>query len=116
MLKTFIRSTPMSERAIHYRGVIAQFYFHYANLVLNSFGLQNALERSSVDIAHFFGRCHSSAVSCARLVKDELGPQGYLQYSPDSTFVFFSYALLTLLKVRLSLRVAFRLTHIGHLF
>jgi hypothetical protein len=79
--------------------MIAQFYFHYANLVINSFGLQNALERSPADIAHFFGRTHSSAITCARLVKDELVPRGFMKYSTDSHFVFLSYALLTLLKV-----------------
>lgn len=69
-------------------------------LVLNSFGLQNALERSSVDIGHFFARCHSSATSCAMLVRDELGPSGFMKFSPDSHFVLTSYAVLSLLKVR----------------
>lgn len=87
------------DRIIEYRGLIAQFYYHYANVVINSFGLQNALERSPTDIAHFFGRCHSAAVSCARLVKEELAPKGYMRYSPDSHFVLFSYAVLTLLKL-----------------
>ena len=69
-------------------------------LVVNSFGLQDALEKSSVDIGHFFSRCHSAAVACATIVKDELGPRGFLRYSPDSHFVQCSYALLSLLKVR----------------
>lgn len=68
-------------------------------LVVNSFGLQNAMERSHVDISHFFSRCHSSAMSCALVVRDELAPRGYMRYSPDSHFVFTSYAVLTLLKV-----------------
>jgi hypothetical protein len=79
--------------------LITRFYFDYAMLVLNSFGLQNALERSPVDIGHFFGRCHSSAMACATLIRDELGPSGFLKYSPDSHFVFTSYAVLSLLKV-----------------
>ncbi|KAG9051178.1 hypothetical protein FS837_011293 [Tulasnella sp. UAMH 9824] len=93
------------DRIVEYRGLIAQFYYHYANVVINSFGLQNALERSPMDIAHFFGRCHSAAVSCARIVKEELAPKGYMRYSPDSHFVLFSYALLTLLKL---IRTEFR--------
>lgn len=68
-------------------------------LIVNSFGLQNALERSAVDIGHFFARCHSSAVACAILMRDEIGPQGYLRFAPDSHYVMVSYAVLSLLKV-----------------
>ncbi|KZS89974.1 hypothetical protein SISNIDRAFT_416396 [Sistotremastrum niveocremeum HHB9708] len=82
-----------------YRKAIGKFYFNYTMLVINSFGLQNALERSNVDIGHFFARCHSSATACATLARDILGPLGYLRYSPDSTFVQCSYAVLTLLKL-----------------
>ncbi|KAG8699118.1 hypothetical protein FRC08_005498 [Ceratobasidium sp. 394] len=82
-----------------YRSLVAVFYYHYAMLVVNSFGLQNAMERSHVDIAHFFSRCHSSATACAVVVRDELAPRGHLRYSPDSHFVFTSYAVLTLLKL-----------------
>ncbi|KAH8117092.1 fungal-specific transcription factor domain-containing protein [Phellopilus nigrolimitatus] len=95
-------------RLVHFEGTpvtyvmywtsIGNFYYNYAMLVVNSFGLQNALERSPVDIGHFFTRCHSSAVACATLVRDELGPRGFLRYSPDSHFVQISYAVLSLLK------------------
>ncbi|KEP52395.1 fungal Zn(2)-cys(6) binuclear cluster domain protein [Rhizoctonia solani 123E] len=82
-----------------YRSLAATFYYHYAMLVVNSFGLQNAMERSRVDIGHFFSRCHTSAMSCALVVRDQLVPGGYMRYSPDSHFVFTSYAVLTLLKL-----------------
>ncbi|KAG9122257.1 hypothetical protein FRC07_001458 [Ceratobasidium sp. 392] len=82
-----------------YRSLIAVFYYHYAMLVVNSFGLQNAMEHSHVNVAHFFSRCHSSATACAVVVRDELAPRGYMRYSPDSHFVFTSYAVLTLLKL-----------------
>jgi hypothetical protein len=72
-------------------------------LVVNSFGLQNAIERSAVDVGHFFTRCHSSATACATLVRDELAPRGFLKYSPDSHFVMISYAVLSLLKVSIIL-------------
>ena len=78
---------------------MTRFYFNYSILVVNSFGLQNALERASLDIGHFFGRCYSSAMACAIIVRDEIGPR-YMRYSPDSHFVLSSYAVLTLLKVR----------------
>ena len=79
--------------------LIGEFYLNYALLVVNSFGLQNALERSHVDIGHFFSRCHSAATKCAMLVRDKLGPQGFLRFSPDGHFVQCSYAVLSLLKV-----------------
>ncbi|KAJ6531569.1 fungal-specific transcription factor domain-containing protein [Mycena vulgaris] len=89
-----------SERSMHhYRNHMSQFYYHYAMLVLNSFGLQNALERAPLDIGHFFTRCHSSAIACAVLVRDHLGPRGFMKYSPDSHFVQTSYAVLSLLKL-----------------
>ncbi|KAH7343792.1 fungal-specific transcription factor domain-containing protein [Rhizoctonia solani] len=88
-------SSPTAE----YRSLAGAFYYHYALLVINSFGLQNAMERSRVDIPHFFARCHTSAMSCALVVRDELAPRGYMRHSPDSHFVFTAYAVLTLLKL-----------------
>ena len=98
--RSLVVSLDETEYIRKYRELIANFYFNYAMLTVNSFGLQNALERSAVDIGHFFARCHSSAISCATLIRDELGPQGYLKYAPDSHFVSGSYAVLSLLKVR----------------
>lgn len=88
-----------------YTKSIAQFYFNYSLLVLNGFGLQNALERNPVDMGHFFGRCHSAATTCALIVRDELAANDFLRHSPDSHCVLISYAVLTLLKVRGSSRV-----------
>lgn len=84
---------------LRYKKLISEFYFNYAMLVLNSFGLQNALERAPVDIGHFFARVHTSAHACALLVRDELGPSGFMRFSPDSHFVQTSYAVLSLLKL-----------------
>lgn len=88
-----------AENVCKYRLLAAKFFFNYAMLIVNSFGLQNALERSAVDIGHFFARCHSSAVACATVMRDELGPAGFLRYAPDSHYVMGSYAVLSLLKV-----------------
>jgi len=92
------------DSSITYRKLVGQFYFQYGLLLVNSFGLQNALDNpsSKVDAAHFFARCHSAAVQCAVIVRDELVPRGFLRYSPDSHFVLISYAVLTLLKLSLS--------------
>ena len=89
----------MSAPEAEYTKLVSSFYFHYGMLALNSFGLQNALDHSPADIAHFFVRCYSSATACATLVRDELSPRGYMKYAPDSHFVFTSYAVLSLLKV-----------------
>jgi hypothetical protein len=78
---------------------MGSFYLHYLLLVVNSFGLQNALERAPENRGYFFARCHSAATKCATLITQELGPLGYLRYSPDSHFVQCSYAVLSLLKV-----------------
>ncbi|EIN07126.1 hypothetical protein PUNSTDRAFT_89209 [Punctularia strigosozonata HHB-11173 SS5] len=87
------------ELQFQYWRVISEFYTNYALLVINSFGLQNALERSHIDLGYFFVRCHTTASKCATIVRDGLGPLGYLKYSPDSHFVQCSYAVLTLLKL-----------------
>lgn len=87
------------DRIAKYNGLMAEFFTNYAMLVINSFGLQNAMDRSPVDIPHFFARVHSSAKTCAVLVKGDLGPQDFLKYAPDSHFVFASYAVLSLLKM-----------------
>jgi len=87
------------DRVAKYNGLMADFFASYSMLVINSFGLQNAMERCPIDIPHFFARVHSSAKSCAILVKDELGPLDFLKYAPDSHFVFTSYAVLSLLKL-----------------
>ena len=92
-------SKEAGDRIAKYNGLMSEFFANYAMLVINSFGLQNAMERSPVDIPHFFARVHSSAKTCAVLVKEELGPLDFLKYAPDSHFVFASYAVLSLLKV-----------------
>ncbi|KAF9053126.1 fungal-specific transcription factor domain-containing protein [Panaeolus papilionaceus] len=92
-------SSTTPARTVEYKKMISRFYINYAMLVLNSFGLQNALEKAPMDIGHFFARVHSSAYECARIVRDELGPSGFMKYSPDSHFVQTSYALLSLLKL-----------------
>jgi len=79
--------------------VMMRFYYHYALLVVNSFGLENAFQNSPVDMAHFFGRCHSNAMACVLIMRDEIASAGWLRYSPDSHFVLCSYAVLSLLKV-----------------
>lgn len=81
--------------------MMGRFYYNYSMLVMNSFGLQNALERAPANIGHFFQRCHTAATACATIVTRELGPLGWLKYQTDSHFVQCSYAVLSLLKVRL---------------
>lgn len=85
--------------ADEYVALNGKFFLHYGMLVINSFGLQDAIERNPVNIGNFFGRVHKSAVACINVMKDNWGPKGYLKYSPDSIFVQGSYAVLTLLKV-----------------
>ncbi|KIY71047.1 hypothetical protein CYLTODRAFT_346620 [Cylindrobasidium torrendii FP15055 ss-10] len=82
-----------------YTKIMGEFYMNYTLLVLNSFGLQNALQAAPVNIGHFFARVYTSAMNCASLVRDQMGPLGFLKYSPDSHCVQISYAVLSLLKL-----------------
>ncbi|KAK0463601.1 fungal-specific transcription factor domain-containing protein [Desarmillaria tabescens] len=82
-----------------YKARISEFYFNYTLLVLNSFGLQNAIESAPLNVGHFFARVHTSAINCATIVRDHLGPNGFMKYSPDSHSVQTSYAVLSLLKL-----------------
>jgi len=68
-------------------------------LLLNSLGLQDAIERTPINLAHFFSRCLTTASDCAKVIRDALAPHGYLQYSPISHFIQGSYAVLNLLKL-----------------
>ncbi|KAG6336922.1 hypothetical protein ID866_2160 [Astraeus odoratus] len=96
---TTVRDQTDDEVVKAYSSTMMKFHYHYYMLVVNSFGLQNAMERSTVDIPHFFARVHTSATTVATIARDELAPRGYLRYSPDSHFVFLSYAVLSLLKL-----------------
>jgi hypothetical protein len=87
------------DEQFQYGVIIEKFYFNYAMLVINSFGLQNAMDRATINLGHFFTKCHTHATKCAMYVKDELASRGYMRYSPDSHFVLSSYAVLSLLKV-----------------
>ncbi|EJU00480.1 hypothetical protein DACRYDRAFT_68629 [Dacryopinax primogenitus] len=84
---------------VKYRKMVSALQHNYSLLVINTFGLHHAREHSHVDVAHFFSRCYSTAVECARIITEQLGPSGYLKYSPDSHFVLCSYAVITLLKL-----------------
>jgi hypothetical protein len=88
-----------ADETARYHAVMPDFFGSYSLLALNSFGLQNALERVPVEIPHFFARVLGAAKRCVILVRDELAPKGFLKYAPDSHFVYTSYAVLSLLKV-----------------
>jgi hypothetical protein len=77
----------------------AQFYYAYSSLVLYSFGLENALERSKMDISFFLTNVYEAASKVCTVVKHHFHERGYLPYLPDTNFVMCSYALLSLLKL-----------------
>ncbi|KAI0958055.1 hypothetical protein AcW1_006243 [Taiwanofungus camphoratus] len=94
-----VQHAERSEYARKHAELNFKLSFDYAMLTVNSFGLQNALQRSNLDIGHFFARCHTSAVNCATVIRNDLGPLGYLKYAPDSQYVQGSYSVLSLLKL-----------------
>jgi hypothetical protein len=91
-------SSPDDSQVAYWKS-ITEFYNTYSILLLNSLGLQDAIERTAINLPHFFSRCLKAASDCAKVMKDELGPSGYLRYSPLSHFIQSSYAVLSLLKV-----------------
>ncbi|CED83779.1 Zn(2)-C6 fungal-type DNA-binding domain [Phaffia rhodozyma] len=76
-----------------------RFYFNYALLMVNSFGLQAALDKSPIDVGNFFTKVASAASNVITIAKDDMAATGRLRYAPDSNFIMLSYAILSLLKL-----------------
>ncbi|PKI83046.1 hypothetical protein MVES1_003096 [Malassezia vespertilionis] len=91
----------MTTRSMYYIARQAPLRYNYAVLVLNSFGLQYALERpsdgASVDKPQYFVRCVHAAKEIIATVK--YGMREILRYAPDPTFVAVAYACVFLLKL-----------------
>jgi len=99
---------PYSEELKQIYTASGHFYYSYSCLVLNSFGLQNALEYSPVDLAFFFAKVYHAAMNCLDITENDMAQHGHLEYLPDSQFVMISYAVLSLLKL---IRPEFRSLH-----
>jgi hypothetical protein len=66
-----------------------------ALLMMNSFGLQNALERAHIELGHFFARVAGAAMDVIKVARDVLAPSGRLTYAPDSTFTMCVFSGLS---------------------
>ncbi|WFD35633.1 hypothetical protein MCUN1_002491 [Malassezia cuniculi] len=88
-------------RSIYYIARQAPLRYNYAVLVLNSFGLQCALDRPSngaaIDKPQYLVRCVHAAKEIIATVKH--GMREILRYAPDPTFVAVAYACVFLLKL-----------------
>ncbi|WFD18320.1 hypothetical protein MCAP1_000521 [Malassezia caprae] len=91
----------LSTRSMYYIARQAPLRYNYAVLVLNSFGLQYALERpsdgASADKPQYLVRCVHAAKEIIATVK--YGMREILRYAPDPTFVAVAYACVFLLKL-----------------
>lgn len=91
----------LNTRSIYYITRQAPLRYNYAILVLNSFGLQYALERPtdgvSADKPQYLVRCVHAAKEIIATVK--YGMREILRYAPDPTFVAVAYACVFLLKL-----------------
>ncbi|KAL4401562.1 DNA-binding transcription factor [Malassezia pachydermatis] len=91
----------LSTRSMYYIARQAPLRYNYAILVLNSFGLQYALERPSdgisADKPQYLVRCVHAAKEIIATVK--YGMREILRYAPDPTFVVVAYACVFLLKL-----------------
>lgn len=89
-------------RTLHFITKQAPMRYNYAVLILNSFGLQHAVDfptRSGLDKGLYFTKCLEAAKGIVAAARDGLRP--VLRYSPDTHFVIISYACVFLLKVSL---------------
>lgn len=87
-------------RTLHFITKQAPMRYNYAVLILNSFGLQHAVDfptRSGLDKGLYFTKCLEAAKGIVAAACDGLRP--VLRYSPDTHFVIISYACVFLLKL-----------------
>jgi hypothetical protein len=87
-------------RTLHFLTKQAPIRYNYAVLILNSFGLQHAVDfplRSGLDKGVYFSKCLQAAKNIVLSARDGLKP--VLAYSPDTLFVIISYACVFLLKL-----------------
>lgn len=77
----------------------ARFFYNYNSLVINSFGLQNALENLPTDLPYYFVRVYQAACGVLDITSNVYAMDGTLPYLTDGMFVMLSYAVLSLLKV-----------------
>ncbi|CAO1621769.1 unnamed protein product [Sympodiomycopsis kandeliae] len=72
----------------------APLRYHYASLVIHSFGLQFG---SSMDRGAYFYRCYDAAKGVYFAARDGMRP--VLRYAPDTQILIISFALIFMLKL-----------------
>lgn len=89
-----------NRRTTHFISKQAPLRYNYAVLLLNSFGLQHAVDfptRSGLDKGIYFSKCFQAAKNMLLAAREGLLP--VLAYSPDTHYVLISYACVFLLKL-----------------
>ncbi|PWN41980.1 hypothetical protein IE81DRAFT_323983 [Ceraceosorus guamensis] len=92
--------TDHHKRTMHFITKQAPLRYHYAVLVINSFGLQHAVDfprRSGLDKGWYFARCYNAAKGIVTAAGT--GLRSVLSYSPETHFVIITYACVFLLKL-----------------
>ncbi|KAI9068941.1 hypothetical protein FKP32DRAFT_1671776 [Trametes sanguinea] len=96
----FQRDSDLTDPALKFRASLLPFFTGYSRLVMWSFGFQQAYKRGFRPEDHIFlDKCFESAKTVIVTLIDTLAPTGYLRTSPDSHFVFASFASAFLLKL-----------------
>ncbi|KAI8977809.1 hypothetical protein BD414DRAFT_554477 [Trametes punicea] len=96
----FQRDSDLTDPALKFRASLLPFFTGYSRLVMWSFGFQQAFKRGFRPEDHIFlEKCFESAKSVILTLIETLAPTGYLRTSPDSHFVFASFASAFLLKL-----------------
>lgn len=87
-------------RTMHFITKQAPLRYNYAVLLLNSFGLQHAMDfpkRSGMDKGIYLSKCLEAAKNVVHAACEGMRP--VLSYAPDTHFIIIAYACVFLLKL-----------------
>ncbi|PWN36324.1 uncharacterized protein FA14DRAFT_114933, partial [Meira miltonrushii] len=87
-------------RTMHFITKQAPLRYNYAVLLLNSFGLQHAMDfpkRSGMDKGIYLSKCLEAAKKVVQAACEGMRP--VLSYAPDTHFIILAYACVFLLKL-----------------
>lgn len=87
-------------RTMHFITKQAPLRYNYAVLLLNSFGLQHAMDfpkRSGMDKGIYLSKCLEAAKNVVHAACEGMRP--VLSYAPDTHFIILAYACVFLLKL-----------------
>ncbi|KAI0084549.1 hypothetical protein BDY19DRAFT_970897 [Irpex rosettiformis] len=90
----------MHNPSLAFRSKLLPFFTNYSRLVMYSFGFQQAFRRGMQgEDCVIVDKCFQAAKAVILAMVDGLAPTGFMRYSPDSHFIFGTFASAFLLKL-----------------